>query len=53
MVPKILLGCNLDAQHGLFKLIVKINVVKTVVEKVTFTFDKANPIIVNPFTNLW
>jgi hypothetical protein len=53
MVPKILLGCNLDAQHGLFKLTVKINVVQTMVEEVTFAFNKANPIIVNPFTHLW
>ncbi len=51
--PKILLGCNLDVQHGLFKLIVKTNVVQTMVEEVTCAFDKANPIIFNPFAHLW
>ncbi len=53
MVLRILLGCNLDAQHGLFKLIVKFNIVQTMVEEMAFEFDKANPIIVNPFTHLW
>jgi hypothetical protein len=52
MVPRILLGCNLDAQHGLFKLTIKSNVVQTMVEKVGFAFDKANPIIVIPFIHL-
>jgi hypothetical protein len=39
----------LDAQHGLFKLTIKSNVAQTMVEEVAFAFDKANPIIVNPF----
>jgi hypothetical protein len=53
MVHRILLRCNLDAQHDLFKLIIKSNVVQTMVEEVAFAFNKANPIIVNPFIHLW
>jgi hypothetical protein len=48
MVLMILSRCELDVQHGLFKLTMKSNSTQAMVEIMAFAFDKVNPTIVNP-----
>jgi hypothetical protein len=50
MVPTIISCWDLDVQQGLFKLTMKLNDVQAMVEVVVIASNKANPIIVNPFT---
>jgi len=50
MVPAILSCWDLDVQQGLFKLTMKLNDVQAMAEVVVIASNKANPIIVNPFT---
>lgn len=53
MVLAILLGLNLDAQQGLFKLTMKSNATQAMVKVVTLASNKVNLINVNPFTHMW
>lgn len=53
VVLTILWGWDLDVHQGLFKLTMKSNATQAMVEVVAFAFNKANPIIVKPFTHLW
>jgi hypothetical protein len=50
MVPTIFSCWDLDVQQGLFKLTMKLNDVQAMGEVVFIASNKANPIIVNPFT---
>jgi hypothetical protein len=50
MVLAILSCWDLDVQQGLFKLIMKSNDAQAMVDMVVIASNKANPIIVNPFT---
>jgi len=52
MVLAILLGLNLDAQQGLFKLTMKSNATQAMVKVVTLASNKVNLINVNPFTHM-
>jgi hypothetical protein len=51
MVLAILLGLNLDAQQGLFKLTMKSKATQAMAKVVTLASNKVNLIIVNPFTH--
>jgi hypothetical protein len=53
MVPTIIFKWDLDAQQGLFKLIMKSNATQVMAEISTLIINKVNPQIVNPFTRLW
>ncbi len=53
MVFAIVFSWNLDAQQGLFKLIMKSNAFQSVVEVMVFAFNKANPIVINHLTHMW
>jgi hypothetical protein len=43
---------DLDVQQGVFKLIMKFNVVQVMVNVGVLTIDKAHTLIINPFTHL-
>jgi hypothetical protein len=43
MVPSIILGWDFDAQQGLFKLMMKFNVVQAMAKVSTLTINKVKP----------
>jgi len=53
MVPTIIFKWDLDAQQGLFELIMKSNATQVRAEISTLIINKVNPQIINPFTRLW
>jgi hypothetical protein len=53
IVLVVLSGWDLDAQQGLFKLIMKSNSTQAMDEVVALASNKANPIIVNMLTCVW
>jgi len=53
MVLTILSWLNLDAQHGLFKLTMKSNVVQAIAEIMVITFANVNFVIVDSFVHMW
>jgi hypothetical protein len=53
MVLIILSSWDLDVQQNLFKFTMKFNGIQTMVEVLTFVFDKVNPTTINPFTHMW
>jgi len=53
MVVIIISSWDLNVQQSLLKFTMKSNNIQTMVEVLTFAFDKVNPTIINPFTHMW